>query len=63
MGIREGKWEAAGTEELGLGGNKPLPALDCRELGSLATSAHSSSQMTMAILGGFCKAQGLTILS
>lgn len=63
VGIREGKREAVGTEKLGLGGNKPLPALDCRELGSLATSAHSASQMTMAILGGFCKTQGLTTLS
>lgn len=62
-GNQGGEEGGSSTEELGQGGNKPLPALDCGEPGSLATSAHSASQMTMAILGGFCKAQGLTILS
>ena len=63
MGIREGKREAEGTQELGQGRDKPLPALGCGELWSLVTSAHSSSQVTVAILGVFCKAQGLTVLS
>ena len=63
MGIREGKREAEGTQELLQGRDKPLPALGCGELWSLVTSAHSASQVTVAILGGFCKAQGLTVLS